>query len=105
VINYAVYTTPDCNFSVPVANIVRQHFLRADGIQVFIVSALSKLEVYQDVNGDGIPQADFNSGESEIIYYMYTNVSDSYSMTPIQKVTQDAVPHYNLSFTYKTAHA
>jgi hypothetical protein len=105
VINYAIYTTPDYNFSVPIANIVGQHFRMADGTQVFIASALSELEVYQDVNGDGIPQADFNFGESEILYYMYTNMSDSYSMTPIQKVMQDAIPHYQWSFTYENAHA
>ena len=105
VINYAMYTTPDYNYSVPIANLVGQHFRLADGTQVFIASALSELEVYRDVNGDGIPQADFTSGESEILYYMYTNMSDSYSMTPIQKTTIDSVPHYQWSFTYQNAYA
>lgn len=105
VINYAMYTTPDYNYFVPIANIVGQHFRLADGTQVFIASALSELEVYRDANGDGIPQANFTLGESEIMYYMYTNMSDSYSMTPIQKVTQDSIPHYQWGFTYKNAHA
>jgi hypothetical protein len=104
VINYAIYTTPNYNYSVPIANLVGQHFRLEDGTQVFIASALSELEVYRDLNGDGIPQANFTSGDSEILYFMYTNMSDSYSMTPVQKVMQDSVPHYQWSFTYENAH-
>jgi len=105
VINYALYITPDYNYSVPIANVVGQHFRLEDGTQVFIASALSELEVYRDLNGDGIPQADFASGDSEILYFMYTNMSDDYSMEPIQKVMQDSVPHYQWSFTYQNAYA
>ena len=101
VVYYAIYTTPDYNYPVPIANLVGQHFRLADGTQVFIASALSELEVYRDLNGDGIPQADFNTGDSEILYNMYTNMSESFSMTPIQKVMQDSVPHYQWSFTYE----
>jgi hypothetical protein len=32
------------------------------------------MEVYRDQNGDGIPQANFTSGDSEILYNMYINV-------------------------------
>ena len=104
VIYYAIYTTPNYSYPVPIANIVGQHFNLEDGTQVFIASALSELEVYRDLNGDGIPQADFTSGESEILYNMYTNMSDSFSMTPVQKVIQDTVPHYQWSFTYENVH-
>jgi hypothetical protein len=104
VIDYAIYTTPDYNYPVPIANLVGQHFRLEDGTQVFIASALSELEVYRDANGDGIPQANFTSGDSEILYYMYTNMSDSFSMTPVQKVVQASVPHYQWSFTYENVH-
>ena len=104
VINFAIYTTPGYGYPVPVANLLGQHFLMADGTQVFIASALSELEVYRDVNGDGVPQADVNSGDSEIAYYMYVNMSDSYSMTPVQKAMEDPDPHYRWSFTYENAH-
>jgi len=104
VIYYAIYTTPDYPYPVPIANLVGQHFRLDDGTQVFIASALSELEVYRDLNGDGIPQADFTSGDSEILYIMYTNMSDSFSMTPVQKVMQDSIPHYQWSFTYENVH-
>jgi len=104
VINFAIYATPGYGFPVPVANLLGQHFLMADGTQVFIASALSELEVYRDVNGDGVPQANANSGDSEIAYYMYVNMSDSYSMTPVQKAMEGPNPHYRWSFTYENAH-
>ena len=104
VINFAIYTTPDYGYPVPVANLLGQHFRMADGTQVFIASALSELEVYRDVNGNGVPQANANSGESEIAYYMYVNMSDSYSMTPVQKAMEGPNPHYRWSFTYENAH-
>ena len=99
------YTTPEYTFPVPIANIIGQHFSLEDGTQIFIASALSELEVYHDLNGDGIPQTSTGSDENEILYYIYSNMSESYSMTPIQKTTIDAVPHYQWSFTYQNAYA
>ena len=104
VVNYAIYTTPDYNYPVPIANLLGQHFRMADGTQVFIASALSELEVYRSLNGDGIPQANDTSGDRELLYYIYTNMSDSYSMNPIQKVMENQSPHYRWSFTYENAH-
>jgi hypothetical protein len=104
VLYYAIYTAPDYGYPVPIAYLVGQHFRLEDGTQVFIANALSELEVYRDLNGDGIPQANFTSGDSEILYNMYTNMSDSFSMTPVQKVVRDSVPHYQWSFTYENVY-
>jgi hypothetical protein len=100
VLYYAAYTTPDYPFPVPIANIIGQHFSLDDGTQIFIASALSELEVYRDLNSDGTP-----SGDNEILYYIYSNMSQGYSMTPIQKTIIDSVPHYQWSFTYQNAYA
>ncbi len=100
VLYYAAYTTPDYPFPVPIANIVGQHFILEDGTQIFIASALSELEVYRDLNSDGTP-----SGDNEVLYYIYSNMSQGYSMTPIQKTIVDSVPHYQWSFTYQNAYA
>ena len=99
VINYAMYTTPDWNYSVPIANIIGQHLRLADGSEVFVASAIDGMEVYRDVNGDGIPQANFTSGDSEILYFMYSNMSKTYSMAPTQKVVENNVTHYQWGFT------
>jgi hypothetical protein len=105
VMNYVLYTNSDYPYPTPIANLVGQHFQLTDGTEVFVVSALDKMEVYRDQNGDGIPQANFTSGDSEILYYMYVNMSDSYSMVPIQKTMEGDVPHYQWGFTYVNVYA
>ncbi len=104
IINYALYTTPEYNYSVPIANIVGQHLHMSDGTEVFVASAIDGMEVYRDLNGDGIPQANVTSGESEILYNMYSNMSDAYNITSIQKVTQNDIPHYTWAFTYQSVY-
>jgi hypothetical protein len=102
VINYAIC---DDVYRTPIENLLGQHLQLEDGSDVFVASGLGKFEVYHDLNGDGIPQADFTSGESEILYYMFMNMSDTYNVIPIQKVTENGVPHYQWGFTYVNAYA
>ena len=102
VINYAIY---DDVYRTPIENLLGQHLRLGDGSEVFVASGLGKFEVYRDLNGDGIPQADFTSGESEILYYMFMNMSDAYSIIPIQKVIEEGIPHYQWGFTYVNAYA
>lgn len=105
VINYVLYTNSDYPYPTPIANLVGQHFQLSDGTELFVVNALDKMEVYRDQNGDGIPQANFTSGDSEILYNMYINMSDSYSIIPIQKTMEGNIPHYQWGFTYVNASA
>jgi hypothetical protein len=105
VINYVLYTNSDYPYPTPIANLVGQHFQLSDGTEVFVVSALDKMEVYRDQNGDGIPQANFTSGDSEILYWMFINMSDSYNIIPIQKTMESDVPHYQWGFTYVNVYA
>lgn len=102
VINYAIY---DDVYPTPIENLLGQHLRLEDGSEVFVASGLGKFEVYRDLNGDGIPQADFTSGESEILYYMFINMSDTYSIIPIEKVIEDGTAHYQWGFTYVNAYA
>jgi hypothetical protein len=101
IINYALYTDPHNPYPGPVANLVGQYLKLADGSEVFVASALDKFEVYRDLNGDGIPQGNFSSASSEILYYMFMNTSISASPTLIQKTFVGDVPHYQWSFRYE----
>jgi hypothetical protein len=60
------------------------------------------MEVYNDTSGDGIPQANFTFGETEIKYYLLVNSSISYEITPIQKILDNEIPHYKWGFKYGT---
>jgi hypothetical protein len=105
VISYAMYTLPDSPFAVPAISLIGQHLHLPDGTEVFVASALNGMEIYRDANGDGIPQANFTSGESEILYFMYTNTSDTYTMIPLEKTMQGNVTHYTWAFTYEGVRA
>jgi hypothetical protein len=58
------------------------------------------MEVYR-AGGDGIPQ----SSSNQILYFMYSNMSDSYKITPIQKVQVNGISHYQWGFTYENVYA
>ena len=105
IINYAMYTDPNYPYPGPVVNLVGQHLKLADGSEVFVASALDKFEVYRDLNGDGIPQGNFASAGSEILYYMFMNTSNRASPIPIQKTFVGDVPHYQWGFRYEDVYA
>ena len=86
----------------PVKNFLGQHFQVENETDVFIGNILALIEVYNDTNEDGIPQANFTSSESEIVYYLQVNSSVSYEVTPIQKVIEDGTAHYKWGFKYNT---
>jgi len=86
----------------PIINFLGQHFQVENDTEVFIGSTLALIEVYNDTNEDGIPQANFTSGETEIKYYLLVNSSVGYDITPIQKTVEGETPHYKWGFKYNT---
>lgn len=86
----------------PIKNFLGQHFQVENETDVFIGNTLALIEVYNDTNEDGIPQANFTSGEYEIAYYLEVNSSVSYEITPIQKTIENEIPHYKWGFRYDT---
>jgi hypothetical protein len=84
---------------------VGQRFLLADGTEVFVASAFFEMEVYRDLNGDGVPQVNLTSDDNELVYYIYMNMSDGCSIKPIQKTVDGEVPHYLWGFTYNNVYA
>ncbi|MGF3521827.1 MAG: hypothetical protein ACQXXJ_01870, partial [Candidatus Bathyarchaeia archaeon] len=88
VIAYAMYAPQDTPYPGPIANIVGQHLCLADETNVFVASALTQFEIYRDLNGDGIPQAS-SGADNELLYYLFTNMSDRFSPISIKTVTSD----------------
>jgi hypothetical protein len=94
------YTLVSDEVNPPVKNFLGQHLQMENGTEVFVGNVLALIEVYNDTNEDGIPQANFTSGQSEIIYYLEVNSSLSHEITPIQKTMVDEIPHYKWGFRY-----
>jgi hypothetical protein len=79
-----------------------QHLKVENDSDVFVGTALALIEVYNDTNDDGIPQANFTSGESEIIYHLGVNSSVNYQIMPIQKAMEGEIAHYRWGFRHET---
>ena len=86
----------------PIVNFLGQHFQVENDTEVFVGNTLMLIEVYNDTNEDGIPQANFTSGETEIAYYLLVNCSIGYEATPIQKSLEGEIQHYTWGFKYYT---
>lgn len=97
VIYYALFSN---EVNSPIINFLGQHFQVENDTEVFVGNTLTLIEVYNDTNEDGIPQANFTSGETEIAYYLLVNSSIGYKTTPIQKTLKDEIPHYTWGFRY-----
>jgi hypothetical protein len=97
VIYYVLFSD---QFNSPIMNFVGQRFNVGNDTGVFVGSTLAMIEVYDDANGDGIPQANFTSGVSEIVYHMLVNSSVSYEIAPIEKIVDDGTVHYRWGFRY-----
>lgn len=99
VICYALFSD---TYNSPIMSFLGQHFKVENDTDVFVGTTLALIEVYNDTNGDGIPQANFTSGESEIIYHLGVNSSVNYQITPIQKVMEGETAHYMWGFKHET---
>jgi len=99
VIYYALFSD---EVNSPIMNFLGQHFQVENDTEVFVGNTLTLIEIYNDTNGDGIPQANFTSGETEISYYLLVNSSVGYEVTPIQKILEGEISHYKWGFKYFT---
>jgi hypothetical protein len=98
IIQYSLFSN---EYNSPIMTFLGQSFQIENGTEVFVGNTLTLIEIYNDTSGDGIPQANFVSGESEIIYYLLVNSSINYEVTPIQKVLEDGIWHYKWGFKYQ----
>ena len=99
VICYALFSD---TYNSPIMSFLGQHFKVENDTDFFIGTTLALIEVYNDTNEDGVPQANFTSGESEIIYHLGVNSSVNYQITPIQKVMEGETAHYMWGFKHET---
>jgi len=84
----------------PVITFLGQHYKADNETEVFMANTLMLLEVYNDTNGNSIP--DFAVGNSELLYNFIMNSSVGFSVTPIEKLLVDDVAHYTWGVRYET---
>ncbi len=89
-------------YNPPVVTFFGQHYYTENDTEVFVGNTLTSMEVYNDTNGNGVPDIDFATGKSEIVHYFLVNSSVSFEATPIEKSLINDVPHYKWGIRYAT---
>lgn len=84
----------------PVITFLGQHYFSGNGTEVFVGNTLEDMEIYNDTNGNGLPDANYTFGQSEILYYFSVNSSASFDIKPINKTVIGGLPHYQWGIRY-----
>lgn len=69
---------------------------------VFIGNMFIGMELYNDSNGNGVPEANFTAGIGEIKYYFLVTSSEGFTPISIQKIMVNQIPHYTWGVRYET---
>jgi len=70
--------------------------------RIFVGNALSLMEIYNDTNGNGILDANYTAGVSELKYYLAINSSKVFNVASVQKMVTDGIIHYKWGVKYET---
>jgi len=89
-------------YNPPIITFLGQHYYTENNTEVFVGNTMNSMEVYNDTNGNGLPDADYSTGKSEILYEFTVNSSESFEITPIEKVLKDSQYHYTWGIRYQT---
>jgi len=84
----------------PVSAFVGQGYNSSSGSRVFVANVLLAMEVYNDTNNNGYPDANYAVGSSEIKYTLVMNASQTFTKSPAQKTIIGGVPHFTWGVTY-----
>jgi hypothetical protein len=63
------------------------------------------IEVYNDTDGNGILDANYATGQTELLYTIVMNASQTFQPTPVSKTSVNGVSHYRWGVTYGSIQA
>jgi hypothetical protein len=89
-------------YNPPIITFLGQHYHSENDTEVFVGNTMNSMEVYNDTNGNGLPDADYSAGQSEILYEFVVNSSVSFVTTPVEKVLEAGQYHYTWGIRYQT---
>ncbi len=84
----------------PVVTFLGQHYLTENNEEAFVGNTLIGMDVYNDTNGNGVPDVHFAKRTSEIRYNFAVNSSESFEAIPVKKVMLQNTPHYTWGVRY-----
>jgi hypothetical protein len=84
----------------PVSAFVGESYNTSSGSRVFVANAIMAIEVYNDTDGNGILDANYATGQTELLYTIVMNASQTFQPTPVSKTSVNGVSHYRWGVTY-----
>jgi hypothetical protein len=84
----------------PVSAFVGESYNTSTNSRVFIANAIMAIEVYNDTDGNGILDANYATGQTELLYTIVMNASQTFQTTPVTKTSINGDPHYRWGVTY-----
>jgi hypothetical protein len=84
----------------PVSAFVGESYSPNLNSRVFVANALMAMEVYNDTNGNGFLDANYAIPQTELLYTIQMNASQTFTTSPVQKTITNNVPHYDWGVTY-----
>jgi len=89
----------------PVSAFVGESYNTSTNARVFVANAIMAIEVYNDTDGNGILDANYATGQTELLWTIMMNASQTFSPTPVTKTSINNVPHYSWGVTYGSVQA
>lgn len=89
-------------YNPPIITFLGQHYYAENNTEVFVGNTMNSIEVYNDTDGNGLPDADYSAGQSEILYEFMVNSSVSFVTSSIEKVLEDGQYHFRWGIRYQT---
>ena len=87
-------------YNSPVRVFLGEHYNSALGQPILVGNALTMIEIYNDTDQNGILDANYTSGTSELEYYILVNSSRTFDVSPVQKTDVNGSAHYRWGATY-----
>jgi len=84
----------------PVSAFVGESYNTSSGSWVFVANAIMAIEVYNDTDGNGILDANYATAQTELLYTIVMNASQTFQPTPVSKTSVNGVSHYRWGVTY-----
>jgi hypothetical protein len=88
-------------YNSPVFTFVGQEYNSSSGNPVFVGNSLMLMEVFNDTNHNGILNANYTSGHSELKFTVIMNSSQSFTSTPVSENSSDGVSNFHWGIDYR----
>ena len=89
----------------PVSAFVGESYNTSSGSRVFVANAIMAIEVYNDTDGNGILDANYATAQTELLYTIVMNASQTFQPTPVSKASVNGVSHFRWGVTYGSIQA